>query len=285
MCENTRVFRNVPLKNYTTFRIGGNAERLLETDDWQTLMQEQDGALVIGCGSNLLVGDGGVKGTVIRFCSNACEPRILSQSEKDTVVYISGAAKLSLLSRYAADSGLSGLEWAARIPGTVGGAVKMNAGAHGSDVKSRIVYADVSDKKRLIRLNAEDLKLGYRTSGFDGIAVGAAFRLSRSGVQAVQKETERLGRLRDKAQPKGSSAGSVYKAADGVPAYKYVAAAGLSGFRIGGAKVSEKHANFIINEGGATARDVLELMEKIESEVYCKFGVKLEREVRTVGEF
>ncbi len=285
MCENTRVFTDVPLKDYTTFKIGGNAERLVVTDDAKTLAREYGGALLIGCGSNLLVGDGGVKGTVIRFCSQRCEPEILSQSSDGAIVYTSGAVKISRLSRFAAKNGLSGLEWASKIPGTVGGAVKMNAGAHGCDVKSILVFADVLKGEKTLRTDLKELKLGYRTSGFDGAVVGAAFALIKSSAQKVCEETERLCELRSASQPSGASAGSVYKAADGVPAYKYIVESGLAGLRIGGAKVSEKHANFIINEGGATARDVLELMNRIESEVYRRFGVVLVREVKTIGEF
>ncbi len=285
MCENTRVFTDVPLKDYTTFKIGGNAERLVVTDDAKTLAREYGGALLIGCGSNLLVGDGGVKGTVIRFCSQRCEPEILSQSSDGAIVYISGAVKISRLSRFAAKNGLSGLEWASKIPGTVGGAVKMNAGAHGGDVKSILVFADVLKGEKTLRTDLKELKLGYRTSGFDGAVVGAAFALIKSCARKVCEETERLCKLRSASQPSGASAGSVYKAADGVPAYKYIVESGLAGLRIGGAKVSEKHANFIINEGGATARDVLELMNRIESEVYRRFGVVLVREVKTIGEF
>lgn len=285
MCENTRVFTDVPLKDYTTFKIGGNAERLVVTDDAKTLAREYGGALLIGCGSNLLVGDGGVKGTVIRFCSQRCEPEILSQSSDGAIVYISGAVKISRLSRFAAKNGLSGLEWASKIPGTVGGAVKMNAGAHGGDVKSILVFADVLKGEKTLRTDLKELKLGYRTSGFDGAVVGAAFALIKSSARKVCEETERLCKLRSASQPSGASAGSVYKAADGVPAYKYIVESGLAGLRIGGAKVSEKHANFIINEGGATARDVLELMNRIESEVYRRFGVVLVREVKTIGEF
>ncbi len=285
MCENTRVFTDVPLKDYTTFKIGGNAERLVVTDDAKTLAREYGGALLIGCGSNLLVGDGGVKGTVIRFCSQRCEPEILSQSSDGAIVYISGAVKISRLSRFAATNGLSGLEWASKIPGTVGGAVKMNAGAHGGDVKSILVFADVLKGEKTLRTDLKELKLGYRTSGFDGAVVGAAFALIKSSARKVCEETERLCKLRSVSQPSGASAGSVYKAAGGVPAYKYIVESGLAGLRIGGAKVSEKHANFIINEGGATARDVLELMNRIESEVYRRFGVVLVREVKTIGEF
>lgn len=285
MCENTRVFTDVPLKDYTTFKIGGNAERLVVTDDAKTLAREYGGALLIGCGSNLLVGDGGVKGTVIRFCSQRCEPEILSQSSDGAIVYISGAVKISRFSRFAATNGLSGLEWASKIPGTVGGAVKMNAGAHGGDVKSILVFADVLKGEKTLRTDLKELKLGYRTSGFDGAVVGAAFALIKSSARKVCEETERLCKLRSASQPSGASAGSVYKAADGVPAYKYIVESGLAGLRIGGAKVSEKHANFIINEGGATARDVLELMNRIESEVYRRFGVVLVREVKTIGEF
>ncbi len=285
MCENTRVFTDVPLKDYTTFKIGGNAERLVVTDDAKTLAREYGDALLIGCGSNLLVGDGGVKGTVIRFCSQRCEPEILSQSSDGAIVYISGAVKISRLSRFAAKNGLSGLEWASKIPGTVGGAVKMNAGAHGGDVKSILVFADVLKGEKTLRTDLKELKLGYRTSGFDGAVVGAAFALIKSSARKVCEETERLCKLRSASQPSGASAGSVYKAAGGVPAYKYIVESGLAGLRIGGAKVSEKHANFIINEGGATARDVLELMNRIESEVYRRFGVVLVREVKTIGEF
>lgn len=287
MCENVRVLSNVPLAEFTTFGIGGNAKRLVVTSDADVLAEEYAGTnpVLIGGGSNLLIGDGGVNGTVVRYVSDLCEPSILSCGDGEAIVHVSGATRLSRLCRWAADNSLGGLEWAAGIVGSVGGAVKMNAGAHGADMKSVLTSVDVLSEGKTRTLPTESLNLDYRKSDFCGIAVGAAFRLTQKPSELVRNETARLLSLRRAAQPSGKSAGSVFRAVDGIPAYKYIDGAGLRGCRIGGAAVSEKHANFIINTGGATAKDVASLIRKIEEEVFRKYGIALKREVVFIGEF
>lgn len=283
MYENTRVFENVPLEKFTTFGIGGKVRRLVVTDSVQALKEQisSAGSLVIGGGSNLLVSDSGYDGNIVRFFSDEAGLELCP----DGCFYVSGACRLPKAAKAAETEGLSGLEWAAGIPGTVGGALKMNAGAHGRDIGSVLAYADVLQGGKVRRLPAKDLGLTYRHSVFDGIVVGAGLKLEKSDPDEVAALTQSLLHMRRKSQPSGRSAGCIYKACRGIPAYRYIVGASLAGAREGDAVVSEKHANFIINTGKAKAADVLKLMERIETEVADKFGVSLQREVELIGKF
>lgn len=281
MKDSMRIYNDVPLCAYTTFGIGGKADKLIEVCTVQSLshvLQEERATFVLGGGSNLLISDAGFKGTVIK-----CGLRDM-QRQGNTVVAGCGVS-LSSLARFASVNELGGLEWAACIPGTVGGAVKMNAGAHGKDISQTLAYADVFTAGKTVRLTPDCCGFGYRRSDFDGVVISAAFCLKQRDKREILENMDDFRAKRRAAQPVGRSAGSVFKAVNGVPAYKFIEGAGLKGLRKGGAQVSQKHANFILNTGGATAADVIALVCKIQSEVYGKYGVVLEREIILVGEF
>lgn len=264
------------LSEYTSFGIGGGADVyfLRDHDDAELLSRPH---VILGRGTNVLVSDRGCALPVVvnrlrgvRF--DGCE------------AWAASGEPLASLARECAARSLSGLEWACGIPGSVGGAVAMNAGAFGGSVAARLVYADVLVGGSAVRLSAAECGFGYRSSKLRGFVLGAAFALDRAESALVEARMRELDRRRALTQPKGRSAGSVYKRAD-LPAGAYIEGAGLKGAREGGAVVSEKHANFILNAGGATAADVLRLMERIEAAVYARYGVKLEREIKLIGEF
>ena len=284
MCESVRVLYDASLKPFTTFGLGGKAKRLVLLGSGSALKKvlgsERD-AVVVGGGSNLLIGDGGVSSAVVRFVSDKAE----LEKVGDGVFYASGAAFLPRLARRAGELSLGGLEFACGIPGTLGGAVKQNAGAYGGDISSVIEYADVYSDGETKRLTAAELGFSYRSSSFSGIVLGAALRLEKRAREDIELDMKLFSEKRRASQPSGKSAGCIYKACGGVPAYRFIVGAQLAGKRIGGAFFSEKHANFIINDGTATSRDVLSLMEEAERRIYESYGVKLEREVKLLGAF
>lgn len=272
---------NVPLAGLTTMGVGGRARKLVfaETD-----AQLRDavpigeygtatGTVVIGRGSNLLVSDNGFDGTVVAVRTD----RIRMTPEG---VYASAGVTLGRLAKFCLEHELTGLEWAAGIPGSVGGAAMMNAGAFGSDFGACALYVDTV----FARNNACDCGFSYRHSGLHEPVVGACFAVRGDSRERIAARMRDFATLRRQKQPRGASAGSVFKAAD-KPAAVYLDGAGLKGRRIGGAEVSRKHANFIINSGGATAADVKALIECCKATVYERYGVILVEEVRYLGEF
>lgn len=284
MCESVRIVSDASLKPYTTFGLGGKAKRLLLVSDGKALASVLGGekdAVIIGGGSNLLIGDGGVENSVVRFAAAKAELEEIG----DGVYYASGAAYLPRLVRRACELSLGGIEFACGIPGTLGGAVRQNAGAYGGDISSVLEYADVISNGETKRFSSSEFGFSYRSSLFEGIVLGAAIRLRRRERKDVEAEVARFSEKRRAAQPSGKSAGCIFKAYGGVPAYRYIIGAGLQGKRRGGAFFSEKHANFIINDGTATSSDVLALMEEAETRVYERYGIKLEREVKLLGAF
>lgn len=265
------------LMEFTSFGIGGEAEifPLLDADRADEALSVP--SIVIGRGTNVLAGERIERRVVI---NRLCDMRFCGET-----VYAESGVTLARLSAEAAKRGLSGLEWAAGIPGSLGGGIVMNAGAFGGQMADIAAYVDVLRGGKRVRLSAGECGFRYRGSDIavGDFVLGAGLRLSageRESIEAVMRE---YGVRRAESQPAGRSAGSVYKRADR-PAGWYIERAGLKGERLGGAVVSEKHANFIINEGGATARDVLGLMERIEERVRREFGVRLEREIRIIGE-
>ena len=282
MCESIRVFRNVPLGRYTTFGIGGRARKLITVCEPEAIAGVvTDRTFIFGGGSNLLVGDGGVKGDIVRFVSDRAELKPLGGD----VYYASGCMRLPLLAKAALESSLSGLEWAVGIPGTLGGAVKMNAGAYGSCIGDSLKFADVLIGGKSVRREREGLKLSYRSSETGGIVLGAALKLSKADREDIAFTMKQNAAKRRATQPLGKSAGCIYKAHCGIPAYRYIVGAGLVGLRHGDAVVSAKHANFIVNDGHARAADVVYIMDEIERIVESEYGVRLEREVKLIGDF
>ena len=281
---------DAPMSRYTTLRVGGPADCLAEPADRETLQTLLKLAgrfdlpvTVMGNGSNLLVKDGGLRGLVIRLgrAYSACEIT-------DTGVTAQSGILLSDLAQQAANAGLAGLEFAAGIPGALGGAVVMNAGAYGGEIAQRIVSAEVLSGEKVLTLDRNALALSYRHSRMQEtgeLVLSARFGLTRDDPDAIRARMAELQTRRREKQPlQWPSAGSFFKRPAGAYAAQLIDEAGLKGLRVGGAMVSEKHAGFLINAGGATAADFLSLMRQVQETVYKNSGFRLEPEVRIIGE-
>lgn len=286
------VQKKVNLAPFTSYRVGGPADYFAQVRDLKELKEAIAFAkenylrvFVLGKGTNLLVSDTGFRGLVIKLSSEFA--KVISEGRE---IVAGGAAQLALVSSVAAKNSLSGLEWAAGIPGTVGGALKMNAGAHGfsiSDVLSFALVFDISDMS-LKKLRKNELGFGYRKSSLreSEIVLEASFSLIEGEKEKIRKKIESYFAERKKKQPLlYRSAGSVFKNPPGDFAGRLIEEAGLKGYRIGDAVVSEIHANFIVNLGNATATEIYNLIKKIQQEVYDKFKVTLEPEIVFLGEF
>lgn len=287
---NLEIKREEPMSKHTTFRIGGPAElfvspKAVEVVGILTLAKEYGITVtVIGNGSNLLVGDGGIRGLVLEVGAGMCDIEVRGNT------LIAGAgALLSQAANAAASAGLGGMEFAAGIPGSVGGAVTMNAGAYGGEIKDilqkvKVLTEDCEEKI----FSVEELNLGYRHSCIpenNYVVLEAQFLLTEKPEKEIRAAMADLRQRRMEKQPlEYPSAGSTFKRPEGYFAGKLIMDAGLSGYRVGGAQVSEKHCGFVINRGGATAADVLQLMEDVQKKVFEKFGVKLEPEVKLAGD-
>lgn len=285
------VLQDEPMSRHTTFRTGGPAEYLVSPEigsipEVIAFCRAQEIPLtVIGNGSNLLVGDKGIPGVVVEIGRMMGEIRL----EGNKITAQAGAL-LSAVSAKAASEGLTGLEFASGIPGSVGGAVIMNAGAYGGEIKDTLVAATVLTKEgEIVRLPAADLDLSYRHSNLpekESVVLEAEFVLTEGDVDQIAETLADLKQKRTSKQPlEYPSAGSTFKRPEGHFAGKLIEDAGLKGYTIGGAQVSEKHCGFVINKGGATSEDVLNLIRYIQDVVQEQFGVALETEVRLLGEF
>lgn len=275
-----------PMKNHTTFRIGGPAKYYLTPKTQEELAEtvvlcRKEGIpyYVMGNGSNLLVGDEGYEGAVV-----STEQLNRIWVDEDGLTAQAGAL-LSRLAKTAAEESLTGLEFAAGIPGTLGGAVVMNAGAYGAEMKDVLIWAEVLDTEgKIQKLEVEQLHLGYRTSCIPAqkyLVLKARLNLLRGMRQEIYGRMEELARRRREKQPlEYPSAGSMFKRPKGHYAGKLIDEAGLRGFQIGGAQVSEKHCGFVINRGNATASDVAELCREVKRRVLETSGVELELEVK-----
>lgn len=280
-----------PMSKHTTFRIGGAAEVFAAPDarELPQLLAMAKGAdvpvTVIGNGSNLLVGDRGIAGLVIEIGERMSEVRI-----EGTILVAGAGALLSKAAQTAAAAGLGGLEFAAGIPGSVGGAVVMNAGAYGGEMKDVLQSVKVlTEEGELLILTTEDLELGYRHSCVPErkyIVVEATMELSAKPEEEIRACMAELRAKRVEKQPlEYPSAGSTFKRPEGYFAGKLIMDAGLRGYTVGGAQVSEKHCGFVINKGGATAADVRQLMQDVHDRVKEQFDVELEPEVKMIGSF
>ncbi len=287
--EDIALEEQVPLCDHTTFRIGGPARLFARPRDVRQLLGLLSFVLcndlkfaVLGKGSNLLVPDEGYDGLVIR----TPDDQPCWHTDGVTVTAPAGYP-MTRLSVEAAQRGLSGLTFAQGIPGTVGGAVVMNAGAYGGQVADALVSSRCASPEGISTLTAEEHHLAYRHSVYsdhtDWVCCEATFRLTPGDRGAIEAEmADYAQRRRDKQPLEWPSAGSTFKRPEGHFAGKLIEDAGLKGFTVGGAQVSEKHAGFVINKGGATCADVLSLMEQVSDRVYARFGVKLEPEVRVL---
>ena len=284
--------KNEPMSLHTTFRVGGPADVYAEPEDeWELreLMDTCEAAgtpyLLIGHGSNLLIGDGGFRGTVI------CLGKAFSEITVDgEVITARAGALLSAVANTGLEHGLTGMEFASGIPGSVGGALVMNAGAYGGEIRDILLSADILEMDGTAdRTDAEGLELGYRTSNITALGrtvLGASFRLKKGDPAEIEAKMKDLnGRRKEKQPLEYPSAGSTFKRPEGYFAGKLIQDAGLKGFSIGGAQVSEKHAGFVINKGNATAKDILDLIKEVQRRVFEDAGVRLETEIRMAGEF
>lgn len=289
--EEIPVLWDEPMKNHTSFKIGGPAAALCAPKDRRQLRElvgfvQREGvdSWYIGNGSNLLVSDAGLNGIAILLDSS-----FDGEIEVDGTVLLAPAGKkLSAVCAAACAAGLTGLEFAYGIPGSVGGAVYMNAGAYGGEMKDRLLWVEyLAPTGEIVRLEQEQLSLSYRHSrfmeeGMEGSCiVRAAFGLQRGEKAAIQSEMDRILNQRRQKQPlEYPSAGSTFKRPQGAFAAQLIDKCGLKGFTVGGAQVSEKHAGFVINTGKATCADVLELTRQVRECVQEKTGHLLELEVR-----
>ena len=286
------VYRNEPMKRHTTFRIGGPADYYLcphSAKEIQKVVEicreEKLPYFILGNGSNLLVSDQGYRGVVIQLWKNVSDIRV-----EGCLIHAKAGASLAKIAAEALEEGLTGMEFAAGIPGTLGGAVVMNAGAYGGEMKDILKEVLVMDQQgRIFTLEKKDLKLGYRTSAVKEkgyIVLAAVLELRPGDREEIRKLMEDLKQKRVEKQPLDlPSAGSTFKRPEGYFAGKLIMDAGLRGFSVGGAQVSEKHCGFVVNTGGASAIDVLTLIREVQKRVREKFGVELETEVKFLGEF
>ena len=279
------IRENVPLGPLTTYRVGGAAAYFLEAHDEDDLIGAGGlglPVLVVGKGSNLLVSDAGFPGLAVVLGEEFAGIGI-----EGTTVRAGGAAALPVVARRTAAAGLAGFEWAVGVPGSMGGAVRMNAGGHGSDMSecvTRVRVVDLSGE-RDGELTLDDLAYGYRRSSITSTQVVVEAELSlRSGdVRRSEEQIAEIVRWRREHQPGGQNAGSVFTNPPGDSAGRIVEAAGLKGFRLGSAHVSPKHANFVQADEGGSADDVLALIREVQRRVEEQTGVRLEPELRTVG--
>ncbi len=281
-----------PMKEHTTFRIGGAAEVFVMPGSAEEVRavvrvcrEEQVPYYVLGNGSNLLVSDRGVQGVVVQLGKEMKEIR----AEGEAITAQAGAL-LSAVANRALEEGLTGFEFAAGIPGSLGGACVMNAGAYGGEMKDVIENVTVlAPDGEILTIPGEKMEFGYRTSiaaGKGYIVLEAQIRLRRGQKDEIKAVMDDLRERRLTKQPlEYPSAGSTFKRPEGYFAGKLIQDAGLRGFSFGGAQVSEKHCGFVINRDGATAADVAGLMQRVSDTVEEKFGVRLEPEVKRLGEF
>ena len=288
-----KVKENVSLAPYTSARIGGPADVLITVESADELartiklLQKQEiDYILLGGGSNVLVSDRGVRGVVVL---NRAKGVRFHGGDQPSVTAESGVIFSNLANRCAV-KGLSGLEWAATVPGTIGGAVYGNAGAFGGDMAGNLVWAELLTENGRERFTAEQMGYGYRTSllkrgELDGIVLCAELRLENSTRAAVSTTVEQFGAHRKATQPPGASMGSMFKNPDGDYAGKLIEAAGLKGTRVGNAEISPVHGNFFINHGATRAEEIRALIELVIKTVKEKQGVDLELEVELVGEW
>ena len=287
-----RVLVDEPMKRHTTFRIGGPADFFLlpsTVDEVRGILEicheEELPYFILGNGSNLLVSDKGYRGVIIQLYRN-----FSNISVEGNEICASSGALLSQIAAAARNASLTGFEFAGGIPGTLGGAVFMNAGAYGGELKDVLKEAVVmTEQGEILTLPVEKLEMGYRTSRIKKagyLVLEARLVLEQGDMDKIRDITKDLTEKRVSKQPlEYPSAGSTFKRPEGYFAGKLIMDAGLRGYQVGDAQVSEKHCGFVINKGNATAADVLTLIENVREKVQEQFGVTLEPEVKFLGEF
>ena len=290
------ILKDEPMSAHTPFRIGGPADYFVVPEDAASLgrgvaLCRAEGVdyFITGNGSNLLVGDGGYRGVVFHICHTMDD---VAYEEKGTELLVEAGAgvMLSSLARQVSSKGYTGFEYATGIPGTLGGGVTMNAGAYGGEISDNLLWAELMDETgAVLRLERDRLKLSYRHSVMMEqplVVLRAGFSFTKGDAMAITEKVAELSRSRKEKQPlEYPSAGSTFKRPEGYFAGKLIQDCGLKGFRVGDAMVSEKHSGFVINVGHATAADVMTLIRHVQQEVDRQFCVRIEPEVRMIGEF
>ncbi len=281
-----------PLHKYTSFRTGGEADCLLVVNDAEQLGKllrymtiTGNEYFLLGNGTNLLVSDRGYDGAVIKFGPGMS--RIHVEGER---VYVQAGALLSQTAKRAMEEGLTGMEFASGIPGSVGGGLVMNAGAYGGEMSQIVESVTVMNENgEIMELDCDTMEFGYRTSVIKNrsfVVLEAALRLKHGEKESIQAKMEEFAAKRKAKQPlEYPSAGSIFKRPEGNFAGKLIMDSGMRGYRVGGAQVSEKHCGFIINTGRATSEDIAELMAEIQDRVKERFRITLEPEIVRLGQF
>lgn len=289
--DKERVFQNELMSKHTTFKIGGPADIFVKINTLEELKytikmcKSKDIPItIVGNGSNVLVKDNGIRGVTIKLNFNEIE--IID----DITLKVGAGVLLSKVANVAYDKGLSGLEFACGIPGTIGGAIRMNAGAHRCEMKDIVYLATYLDENCNIKqLNNKENEFGYRTSIYfknkNYILISSEIKLKKGDKTDINKKMEEYKNIRRENQPLDlPSAGSVFKRGENYIAAKLIDECGLKGLNVADAMVSQKHAGFIVNTGNATAEDVLKLIEIVKQKVYKKFNIELELEIEVFGE-
>ncbi len=293
----SNILLDEPLSKHTTFRIGGKADYFVSPQNGEQtaklvkkLSEENIPFYILGNGSNVLVKDEGFSGVIIYIGEEMSTITVNSKDDfgnsmHQNIIKAGAGAMLTKVSRVACENGFSGMEFACGIPGSIGGAVMMNAGAYGVEIKDIIVDATVCDNQgNIFVLSNKELDLSYRHSTIEEngyVVLEATFSLENGDREKINSAMMELLEERKEKQPlEYPSAGSTFKRPDGYYAGKLIMDTGLRGFSVGGAQVSEKHCGFVVNKGGATFRDVQELITQVSDKVYDKYGVKLEPEVK-----
>ncbi|MDO9088121.1 MAG: UDP-N-acetylmuramate dehydrogenase [Anaerolineaceae bacterium] len=288
-----RLLQQVLLKNYSTARVGGNAtwfisvKNVIELSDViQTCWEHDQNYFLLGSGSNILFSDSGFEGLVIL---NHAKNIMINIVDETPMIQAESGANLGLVARKAALAGLSGLEWASTIPGTIGGAVFGNAGAHDGDMNSNLLLAEIlqHDTGKSVWKN-NDFEFRYRSSILKRqpgkrVILSASLNCRYDDPEKIKERMNAFSNYRRQTQPPGASMGSMFKNPPGDYAGRLIEAAGLKGFKIGGVKVSEVHANFFVNDENATAMDIYQLVQHVDKTVKQKFDVQLAVEVEMVG--
>jgi UDP-N-acetylmuramate dehydrogenase len=285
-----KIAVDVPMGTLTTYRVGGRAAALVVVDDHETLSAVAAAVagtgipvMTLGRGSNMLVADRGFDGLVVHMAGDYAAINVIDE----TIVIAGAAAKLPVVARTTVGYGLTGFEWAVGVPGSIGGAVRMNAGGHGADMRDALLDADIVDfaagERRIVP--AEELQLSYRHSALrtDELVVGCRLSLSPGDERKGKAEMAEIVQWRRDNQPGGQNAGSVFTNPEGDSAGRLIDTAGGKGLRVGSAEVSEKHANFIQADEGGSAADVLQVMIEVRTLVEYAHGVVLQPETHLVG--
>ena len=310
-----QIYMNEPMSKHTTFKVGGNADIFIKVKNLEQLKfvikvakKNNIRITIIGNGSNLLVKDNGIRGIVAKI-----EFEDIKIDADNAIVTVGAGVKLGVLAQELLKNELSGFEFASSIPGTIGGAVRMNAGAHGSEMKDIVIstkcldlkrynmltqktniddieieeYIEKSDEPEIVELNNEQQEFSYRDSVFSSrryVILETKLKLQNGNKEEIKRKMDEFLKSRKEKQPNLPSAGSTFKRGDGYITAKLIDECGLKGYTIGGAQVSEKHAGFIVNTGDATAQNILDLIEHIKQVVYEKTGKLIKLEIEIIGD-